>query len=243
MKIISLVPSITELLVDLGLEQNLVAVTKYCVHPEYIRSEKEIIGGTKTLNLEKIKSLKADLIIANKEENQKEQIEDLLQTEPIWLTDIRTIEDNWLFIEDVGNRCHVKTEADKMVQEARSKWAQLKNTFKSKSILYFIWRKPYMTISHNTFIHSILSELGFISVSKDLEGNYPVITPEWIAKQHIDYILLSSEPYMFKQKHCSEFSTMNPNAEVKLIDGEMCSWYGSRMLLAPDYFMNFSKEL
>lgn len=243
MKIISLVPSITELLVDLGLEDHLVAVTKYCVHPVDIRSKKEIIGGTKTLDLEKIKSLKADLIIANKEENQKEQIEDLLKTEPVWLTDIRTIEDNWSFIKEVGERCNIQEKAQAFVKEGQLEWSKVKGIFKAKRVLYFIWRKPYMTISHNTFIHSILSELGFNSVSEQLEGNYPVITPEWIAKQNIDYILLSSEPYAFKEKHCSEFLEMNPNVQVKLIDGEMCSWYGSRMLKAPSYFLNYSNQL
>ena len=243
MKIISLVPSITELLVDLGLEDQLIAVTKYCVHPKHIRSEKEIIGGTKTLQVDKIKALKADLIIANKEENQKDQIESLLESEPVWLTDIRSVEDNWQFIIEAGNRCHVPEKAEYMVKEGRAQWDLVKDLFKGQSVLYFIWRKPYMTISQNTFIHSVLSEIGFKSVSEHLEGNYPELSPDWISDQNIDYILLSSEPYAFKAKHASEFIELNSNAKVQLIDGEMCSWYGSRMLKAPRYFLELSKKM
>lgn len=243
MRIISLVPSITELLVDLGLENQLIAVTKYCVHPKDIRSKKENIGGTKTLNIDLIKSLKADLIIANKEENQKEQIEQLMESEPIWLTDIRSIEDNWEFILETGQRCNKITESKTLVNNAKEEWKTIKGIFNNKTCLYFIWRKPYMTIGHNTFINNVLLNLGFKSIAQKLEGNYPEITPEWITEQSIDYILLSSEPYAFKEKHKSEFLTFNPTANIQLIDGEMCSWYGSRMLKAPSYFKEFAKTL
>ena len=239
MKIISLVPSITELLVDLGLEQQLIGVTKYCVHPKHIMSTKEIIGGTKTLDLNKIKSLKADLIIANKEENQKEQIEELQKDSPVWLTDMRSVADNWTFIIETGIKCNRVSEANTLVEEGKKQWSQIKGMFNQKKVLYFIWRKPYMTIGSNTFINSVLSEVGFQSVSTQLKGNYPEISPEWIGAQNIDLILLSSEPYAFKEKHASEFLEFNPKAKVKLIDGEMCSWYGSRMLKAPDYFKQF----
>lgn len=239
MKIISLVPSITELLVDIGLEQQIVGVTKYCVHPKHIMSTKELIGGTKTLDLDKIKSLKADLIIANKEENQKEQIEELQKDSPVWLTDIRSVADNWDFITETGVKCNRVTETNKLVKDGKKQWSQVKEIFNQKKVLYFIWRKPYMTIGSDTFINSVLSEIGFQSISNHLDGNYPEISPEWISEQNIDMILLSSEPYAFKEKHASEFLGFNPNAKVKLIDGEMCSWYGSRMLKAPDYFKQF----
>ncbi len=241
MRIISLVPSITELLVDLGLEDQLIAVTKYCVHPEYIRSKKENIGGTKTLDIDLIRSLNADLIIANKEENQKDQIEKLMKSEHIWLTDIRSIEDNWDFIMETGKRCNCTEEANSLVAKAKTEWEDIQNIFQYKTALYFIWRKPYMTIGKNTFIHNVLSKIGFISVSEHLEGNYPEISTDWIADQNIDFILLSSEPYAFKEKHKSEFAQFNASAKIKLIDGEMCSWYGSRMLKAPEYFRTLAK--
>lgn len=243
MRIISLVPSITELLVDIGLEEQLIAVTKYCVHPERIRSEKPIIGGTKTLNLSKIKELKADLIIANKEENQKDQILELQKTEQVWVTDIRSLADNWSFILEVGKRTQRISETEQLVADAQYNWAKVKDQFIGKSALYFIWRKPYMTIGNNTFIHAVLTELGFTSVAEHLEGNYPEITPEWIAEQKVDYIFLSSEPYAFKEKHKSEFLDFNSQAYIELIDGEMCSWYGSRMVQAPEYFLKFKEGL
>ena len=239
MKIISLVPSITELLVDLGLEDQLVGVTKYCVHPKDIRSKKENIGGTKTLNIDLIKSLEADLIIANKEENQKEQIETLMKSEPVWVTDIRSIEDNWDFILETGQRCNKTEEANTLVNISKQEWTHVKDLFSGKTALYFIWRKPYMTIGENTFINNILTYIGFTSVSANLEGNYPEISPEWISDQQIDFILLSSEPYAFKEKHKTEFASFNALANIQLIDGEMCSWYGSRMLKAPAYFKAF----
>lgn len=243
MKIISLVPSITELLVDLGLENNIVGITKYCVHPQHLLHQKNSIGGTKTLDLTKIKALNADLIIANKEENQKEQILELQETEPIWITDIRTIQDNWDFIREVGLKTNTLNKAKILISEGEKLWAPLKNIFKAKKVLYFIWRKPYMTIGKNTFINSILSELGLQSISTTLAGNYPEVSPEWILQQNIDFILLSSEPYPFKEKHLSEFIKLNPDATPILIDGEMCSWYGSRMLKAPHYFKTLSVKI
>lgn len=238
MKIISLVPSISELLVDLGLEQQLIGITKYCVHPDHIISQKESIGGTKTLQIQKIIELEADLIIANKEENQKEQIEELMLTQNVWLTDIRNLNDNWNFIKELGQRCHVQDKSDLLISNAKSEWKKVKNKFQNKKALYFIWRKPYMTIGANTFIYSILNEIGIQNVSENLIGNYPEISEDWISKQSVDYLLLSSEPYPFKEKHIKEFKKLNPKAKVLLIDGEMCSWYGSRMLLAPQYFIN-----
>lgn len=236
MKIISLVPSISELLVDLNLENQLIGVTKYCIHPEHLISTTVNIGGTKTLQIERIKELKADLIIANKEENQKEQIEELMETQSVWVTDIRNLQDNWDFIEELGLRCHVQAEAKQLIDKAKIEWEKVKNIFNNKSALYFIWRKPYMTIGKNTFIYSILNEIGINNLSHSLEGNYPEVSPDWISKQSVDYLLLSSEPYPFKEKHINEFQAIHPKAKIILIDGEMCSWYGSRMLIAPNYF-------
>lgn len=243
MKIISLVPSISELLVDLKLENDLIGVTKFCVHPNYLIDNKEIIGGTKTLDLKKIQSLNADLIIANKEENQKEQIEELQKHENVWVTDIRNLEDNLKFIEEIGTRCNCTKASNGLIHQIKTEWQSVSNLFSGERVLYFIWRRPYMTIGENTFITSILTELGFEVISKSLDGNYPEISPNWISQQNLDYILLSSEPYAFQEKHKSEFKTMNKHCVIQLIDGEMCSWYGSRMLLAPKYFLQFKQAM
>ena len=235
MKIVSLVPSISELVYDLGLNTSLIGVTKFCVHPTTLRKENSVVGGTKTLHLDRIRALQPDLIIANKEENEKDQVEVLQKEFNVWVTDIRSLEASWDFILELGSKTNTELKAKFLVATAKKEWATVKGVFK-KRVLYFIWQDPYMTIGKNTFINSILAYIGFVNVAADLPGNYPIISAEWIRAQKPELLLLSSEPFPFKEKHMAAFASLNSLAKPLLIDGEMCSWYGSRMLLAPAYF-------
>ena len=234
-RIISLVPSQTELLYDLGLDEEVIGITKFCVHPEEWFRNKTRIGGTKQLNIEKIQSLKPDLIIANKEENEKEQIEILEKYFPVWTSDIKNVDDALRMIHSVGMLVNKEEDVERISQTIISRFGKLQKTALPKRVAYFIWYKPWMSVGGDTFINDIIERIGWENVLKD-RLRYPEITLEELADYNPELILLSSEPFPFKEKHIAEVKKILPNAEVKLVDGEMFSWYGSRMMKAVDYF-------
>jgi ABC-type Fe3+-hydroxamate transport system substrate-binding protein len=244
-RIISLVPSQTELLYDLGLDQEIIGITKFCVHPESWFRNKTRIGGTKALQIEKIKSLNPDLVIANKEENLKEQIEEIEKFAPVWISDIASLDDALSMISSVGTMVEKTANANNIILEIKSAFARLKetveNTQSSKTVLYLIWREPYYCAGSDTFISDMITKCGLKNCIE--ETRYPEATPEKILQLSPDYILLSSEPYPFKEKHIAELKKISPGTEVILVDGEMFSWYGSRLRLAPAYFSKVLSRL
>jgi len=242
-RIISVVPSQTELLFDLGLTNEVVGITKFCIHPNSWFKNKTRIGGTKTLNIEKIKQLNPDLIIANKEENTKEQIEELQQLFPVWTSDIRNLSDSIEMIKQVGLITNTKEKAEAIVATIQHDFDILSSIKKQpKSTLYFIWREPYMSVGENTFIHDVMKRAGFVNVL-DTKENYPVVTFEQIKTINPQLILLSSEPYPFKEKHIEEMKRCCPNAEIILVDGELFSWYGSRLTKSVQYLVDLLSKI
>lgn len=233
-RIVSLVPSQTELLFDLGLEEQVVGITKFCIHPANWLKTKTIIGGTKNVHIDKVLSLNPDLIIANKEENTKEQILELSQFVPIFVTDISNIETATKMIADIGKITHTLEKANSIVQQIGNGFRYIKDIVNKRKTLYLIWRKPWMSIGKDTFIHAVLQHIGCINVCEN-KSRYPELTAELITQLRPELILLSSEPYPFKEQHIQELKAIVPNAELKLVDGEMFSWYGSRLIQAPDY--------
>lgn len=231
-RIVSLVPSQTELLYDLGLDQEVVGITKFCIHPTEWRNRKTIIGGTKQFDFDAIHKLAPDLILGNKEENYREGIEMLKQKYPVWMSDIFILNDALNMIEQIGMLTHKKERAGQLVQEIQQQFTNIK-TFNGERVLYLIWRKPWMVAGANTFIDNMLSMSGLLNVVA--QERYPELTAEVIKQLNPDFIFLSSEPYPFKEKHKAELQLILPNAEVVLVDGEMFSWYGSRMLKLPTY--------
>lgn len=240
MRIISLVPSMTELLFDLGLEDRVVGVTRYCVHPEYARKKKAIVGGPKTFDFDAIDALQPDLILGNKEENYKEGIEQLQQKYPTWLCDIHNLDNALAMIVSVGQLTCREEKANKLVNDIRSKMERLVSG-RPVRVAYFIWRKPYRVAAGNTFINEMLKLCGMENVFADLE-RYPEVTIEQLKAAKPDILLLSSEPYPFKDKHCEEFAEAGVSATCKRVDGEMFCWTGSRLRLAADYFVGFCHE-
>jgi ABC-type Fe3+-hydroxamate transport system substrate-binding protein len=238
-KIVSLVPSQTELLIDLGLGKNVVGITTFCVHPDGLKKEKTIVGGTKTLDIQKIIDLKPDLIFANKEENVQAQIEELAQIFPVWLSDIVTFESALDMIVSIGDCCDKVLEANilcnEIVFKSKEYQPRFDAFFQGKKVAYFIWRKPYMVAANETYIGEMLKKLGFCNIFSE-KVRYPIITEEMLAKAEPDFIFLSSEPFPFKEKHIAEFQKICPQAQIKIVDGEMFSWYGSRISKAFDYF-------
>lgn len=235
MNIISLVPSITETLFDFGLtDHEVIGRTKFCIHPKELVKNVEIIGGTKNLNISKIKSLSPDLIIANKEENDKAQVEELMKDFKVWVTDIETLEDNQNFLTKLGILLNKEKIAQNFNQKINSIF-NLKKTTDPKKVAYLIWKNPYMTVGSDTFIHEIIEKLGFENLFKN-EKRYPEISLDQM--QEADVIFLSTEPFPFQQKHVEELHNELPGKKIIVVDGEAFSWYGTHLAKCSDYFQN-----
>lgn len=233
-RVISLVPSQTELLADLGLEKEVIGITRFCVHPEGWRKEKTIIGGTKNFRFDVIDNLKPDLIIGNKEENDQGSILKLKEKYPVWMSDIVTIKECLEMISAVGEVTGRVFQSTDIVKRINDSFSKIKPR-KPFSVLYLIWRKPWMAVGSDTFIHTLLAAIG---LSNCLAGTdrYPELSEDQIRTLSPDLIFLSSEPYPFKTKHVDEVRQLCPSSRIMLVDGEMFSWYGSRLMKAPAYF-------
>lgn len=243
MRIVSLVPSLTELLINLGLENELVGRTKFCIHPADKVKSIPKIGGTKNVRISAVKALNPDLIIANKEENTKGDVELLRDISNVHLTDITNFSDALDSIIQIGILTNREEETHVLVNKIKNKFAKLDipgNT--QKSVCYLIWKDPLMTIGNDTYIHDMLNKSGFHNAFGD-QTRYPIISAKDIQKVKPAYIFLSSEPFPFKEEHLAEFSTLFPSSKVVIVDGEYFSWYGSRMVAAADYFINLVKGL
>ena len=235
-RIISLVPSQTELLFDLGLNEEVIGITKFCIHPDKWFRNKTRIGGTKTVDIEKVKALSPDLIIANKEENEQSQIEELQKLFPVFVSDIYNLNDSLEMIKSIGQLTSTLPKAQQIIESITQNFLNLKIDQTKKTCLYLIWRLPYMTSGKNTFVNDMLDRCGFKNLS---EGRYPEISTEEICSLNPEYILLSSEPYPFKEIHMNELKQISPSSKIILVDGEYFSWYGSRLIDAPSYFKQF----
>lgn len=241
LRIVSFVPSVTELLFDLGLNDEVVGITKFCVHPHQWYKSKPRIGGTKTIAIEKVKSLKPTLIFANKEENIKEQVDDLANFFPVYVSDVETVEDAYGLIKEVGKLTGTEIKANEMVQQIKTSFQYL-SFQKTYTALYLIWQKPYMTVGGDTFINNMLQKAGFTNMLTDSK-RYPEITIDAIKTLKPDVLMLSSEPFPFKQKHINELRKITGVEKIVLCDGELFSWYGSRMLHAAAYFVKLRESL
>lgn len=244
-KIISLVPSITELLVDLGLEENIIGITKFCIHPKELKENKIIVGGTKNINFEKIKKLKPDIILCNKEENTKKIVESCEKITETHVSDIFTINDTLELIKLYGKMFDSINKANKIINGIELKLADFQKFNKNKEVkkvAYFIWKKPWMVAAKNTFINHLLTINKFENIYKN-KNRYPEIDINEINIYNPDFIFLSSEPYPFKEKDLLEIKSVVNKAKVILVDGEMFSWYGSRLIKAFDYFKELHKEI
>lgn len=243
-RIISLVPSQTELLYDLGLRDEVIGITKFCVHPEKWFRSKTRIGGTKKYDFEKIKQLQPDLIIGNKEENEQMQMEELMKHYNVWMSDIYSLEEALSMIACVGALVGRNEEATNLKLQIEAFFRNFTDTSHSPplNVAYFIWRKPYMVAGSNTFINEMLLHCGFNNVFSGY-SRYPEVTEQQIANACPEVILLSSEPYPFKENHIREFQAICSNSKVITVDGEIFSWYGSRLLQAPAYFKKILESI
>jgi len=244
--IVSLVPSQTELLHWFGLEQETVGITKFCVHPDSWFHSKTRVGGTKAVNKSIVDSLQPDLIIANKEENLQNEIEALAEEYPVWVTDIKNLEDALQMINDIGKLTGKQNEAASLVKEIGKRFDLLSTSLPTTTYklptCYLIWQNPYMTIGGDTFISDMLSRCGFENIFAN-KTRYPEVTIAQLQTTNCQLLLLPSEPFPFKQKHLDELQIQLPNTKIVLVDGEMFSWYGSRLLNAAEYFKKLIPSL
>jgi len=237
-KIVSLVPSISELLWDLNLQNELIGVTKFCIHPETLRAEKIIVGGTKNVKIERLLALKPDFVIANLEENTKEEIEIISAQIPTYISNINSIEEMKVLISDIGRICDRELESKGILEKVQNTMDEIIPIQPKRTALYLIWNDPFMSIGNDTFINHILERVGYKNCV-DNKTRYPVLTEEEINQLQPDEILLSSEPYPFNEKHQIEIQKMFPNSNVSIVDGEAFSWYGSRIYKVKEYLTSF----
>lgn len=248
-RIVSLVPSITELLYDLGLGDRVVGVTRFCVHPEHARNHVRNIGGTKDPKLDRITELKPDLIIGSKEENRKEHITLLSKYHVVWMSDVQTVTEGIEMIRELGAVCGINDVARKLAHKIECGFTDLATNPSKKElrVAYLIWYDPIMACGQRNFINDVLERCGWNNVFKDMDeyGNkrYPELSAKQLKGAEPEVILLSSEPYPFKEKHVKRFRSNYPDCQVELVDGEMFSWYGSRMLKMPEYLQRLRDKL
>lgn len=240
-RIVSLVPSQTELLYDLGLDEQVVGITKFCVHPEHWFRSKQRVGGTKQVHLDRVADLQPDLVIGNKEENTREDIEALAARWPVWMSDIYLLADALDMIRKLGQVCARTSRANNLADRIQAAFRQIPPAdAEPPRVLYLIWRKPYMAVAKNTFIDAMLTQAGYRNALPE-ETRYPALTAEELQAARPDCLFLSSEPYPFQEKHLAELQDLCPDTSIHLVDGELFSWYGSRLLQAPAYFRQLRK--
>jgi len=241
LRIVSLVPSQTELLYDLGLQNEIIAQTLFCIHPKEMHQTKPRIGGTKKIDIDKIRALKPNLIIGNKEENTREQIEELQKEFPVWMSDIQQLDQAIDMILKLGNLLNKTNKANQIAGQIQTDFKDLVQAETTLTCLYLIWKDPYMAAGKNTFIDDLLQRMGLQNSAHFLPNRYPEISLKEIALAEPNCIFLSSEPYPFKEKHIEELSSICPHAHIQLVDGELFSWYGSRLLHSVKYLKSLQK--
>lgn len=238
-RVISIVPSQSEFLWDIGVCKELVGITKFCIHPEALFKSVDRVGGTKQLNLKKIRQLKPDLIIGNKEENEQGQIKELQKEFNVWMSDIYNFEDAFDMMEKLGDVFRKKKKSKQIISKLKKDLPEIKNRFNKHTVAYFIWNKPYMLAANDTFIHHVLEYIGFQNSAKKI-SRYPEIEINELKKMNPEFCFLSSEPFPFKEKHLQGLQTILPKSKIFIVDGEAFSWYGSRLLGLKDYVMELN---
>ncbi|MCI4670558.1 MAG: helical backbone metal receptor [Bacteroidia bacterium] len=242
-RIVSLCPSITETLYALDLDERVVGRTRFCIHPKDKVQSAVRLGGTKEIKFDRLHSLKPDLIIAEKEENTPEMVAEMEKHYPVFVADVTDVKSGLEMISNIGRLTDREIIANQLVERITASKAQLRVGTKNPTVLYLIWKDPIMGVGSNTYIGSMMDLLGWKNVLLKFEGRYPQITERQVADLSPDLVLLSSEPYPFKQQHINAFKALSPKSKVRLVDGEMFSWYGSRMEMAFPYMQKLQAEI
>ncbi len=243
-RIISLVPSITHLLSEMGCADEVVGITRFCKLPKNWKKEKTIIGGTKDVKIDRIKALQPDLILLNKEENTKETFETLKKIAPVYVSDVTDLPSNEQFILNLGQILNKTAVAQQIAADIQSNQLALKKILPKTlpKTVYFIWQKPWMTIGGDTFIHQMMLQAGFLNIYA-AQKRYPEVDINALQQQNPEVILLSSEPFPFKEKHRKELQKIFPTSQILLVEGEAFTWFGAYPKKAFSYFKSLQKQL
>lgn len=239
-RIVSLCPSQTETLFALGLRGRIVGRTRYCIHPTDAVKEVSVVGGTKKVDISQVQALSPDLIIAEKEENTREDVEALSSIAPVYVTNVESYADALESILELGEITGTSAAAEQLVRDIKKAFASLRPSSPLR-VLYLIWRNPYMAAGARTYIGSLLEILGWINAAAVLPGRYPMIEAPSLLDPEV--ILLADEPYPFKEKHIPEIQRLWPQARVFLVKGDYFSWYGARMKEAAPYLAGLQERI
>ncbi len=233
-RIVSLVPSTTESLFALGAGPRVVGVTRFCVHPADQLAGLVRVGGTKQVELDRIEALQPDLVLGNAEENTREIFDAVGARWPLFVAFPRTVDQALDDLLDLGRMLDLEDRAEAAVAGIRA--ARVAPPPVRRRAVYLIWRDPWMAVSPDTFIAALLAEAG-IDIIPLGDQRYPTVTPGQLAALDPDLVLLSSEPFPFKQRHADELAELSglPPDRLRLVDGELCSWHGTRLRAAFPY--------
>ena len=249
-RIVCLVPSITELLFDLGLHSNIVGRTGFCIHPKDLVRKVSKVGGTKTIDAARIKRLRPTHLIVNIDENPRGLVEEIAKFVPhVVVTHPRAPRDNLDLYRLLGGIFSHEEQAEALCrrfEHAYDEVATIGASWPRQKVLYLIWKAPWMTVSSDTYISRMLATVGWDTLAPNSNARYPTVdlTPAFLAQ--VDFVLLSSEPYSFRERHCVEILDSLPErsrTRVALIDGAMTSWYGSRAIPGLTYLREFRQSL
>jgi ABC-type Fe3+-hydroxamate transport system substrate-binding protein len=240
-RIVSLCPSQTETLFALGLEGRLVGRTRYCIHPAEKVATLSVVGGTKKVDPSLIQSLRPDLIIAEKEENTREDVECLAEIAPVYVTKNESWEEALDTIHRLGIVTGTLDRAGRLIEEIEATWATVPWALRLMRVLYLVWRKPYMAAGSLTFIDAVMRRLGWENVAATLSGRYPII--EDPSQLRPEIVLLCSEPYPYKAQHVPEVQALWPEARVEVVRGDYFAWYGARLIEAARYMRELQRGL
>jgi ABC-type Fe3+-hydroxamate transport system substrate-binding protein len=236
-RVVSLCPSLTETIFALGAADRLVGRTKFCVRPPgQLLNDTPKVGGTKTVNVQAVLALRPDCVFAVKEENLSEHIEEIAKHTDVVVFDVKDLESAYGMIRSLQKILNVEDTLDEFIRE---KMEEVRNLVSGRAAC-LIWRKPLLAAGGDTYIHSLMTHLGFENAFAH-KPRYPEAAPAELKK--LDYILLSTEPYPFKDVHAHEIEEKVGKVRIVLVDGQMMTWYGARMAAAASYFKTWADEI
>jgi len=243
-RIVSLVPSVTELVCELGLAGELVGRTGFCIHPREALKRIPKVGGTKSVNLERIRTLAPTHVIVNVDENTREAADALAEFVPhVVVTHPLGPLDNLALYRQIGSAFGKEREAEDLCRRFDSAYKDIQKAgFRTRNTLYLIWKDPWMTVSRDTYVSRMLGLVGLQTLPETAAARYPKLALEEPWLRDVELVLLSSEPYRFQEKHLAEVN-IALKKPARLIDAEMTSWYGSRAIQGLRYLAEFSLSL
>ncbi len=241
MRIVSLCPSVTELIADLGAAAELVGITRYCTHPPAVASGVEHVGGTKDPDIDRIVALAPDVVFMNIEENRVEDADALIGAGLTCLSDLpKTIDETAGMVRRVGDAIGRRQAAERIALDIETRAERVRHAHDGATEVrwaYLIWRKPYMAAGGDTFVDTLLSLAGGHNVLGDRADRYPAVTTDELIAAAPHVVLLATEPFPFESKHIDELCDLTgwPAHRFAIVDGQDLSWHGSRTPRGIDY--------